>query len=190
MVITMTTNLRDEDGNPIDLSALPLHKRMQERAAPAMTREERRVYDETHRLTANQLGRIMNGFNSLGFSPEDERPWYMPPERDWYGRQDRLGIMSRITGRNISSVHDLTRAEAGKLIGALERAVTIEDLYDQLPDGLQIGNEEEPSSLTGLLGSLIIQAMRSWLNQPPGIPSRQQNFCWDRVPLNGGDNDA
>lgn len=184
-MITMTSDLCDEDGNPVELSGLPMPKTVQERDVPRMTREEREIYDQTHLLTGNQLGHVMSRFSALGFSSRDERPWYIPAEEDWYGRQDRLEIMSWIAGRDVSSVHDLTRAEAGKLIGILEEVSTVDELYDRLPD--EYWEESDASSPAEMLGSLIIQAMRTWLNQPPGIPSRQPKFGWERVPLSGGE---
>ena len=58
-------------------------------------------------VTKAQLQKMHATFNDIG----------------WTGREDRLQVAAAVTGRFLASSNELTRAEAGRLIEELERAV-------------------------------------------------------------------
>jgi hypothetical protein len=75
-------------------------------------------------ITPNQLGRIMHEFEKRGWNKtlgayerDHTTPWRL--ERYETEREARLDILSRITGREITSVKELTIGEAGQVIGVL-----------------------------------------------------------------------
>ena len=124
-------NLLDQDGNPVDLDAIEFDKVLKR---PVMTREEWNTYIQAAPITLNQLGTIMHKFHELNFSKSSERPWYLTPDDEWFGRTERLDIISWLIGRDVSSTYDLTQAEAGKLILLLKDITTRDYLLSLLPD--------------------------------------------------------
>ena len=108
-----------------------------------MNREQWNHELEIRPATPNQVGTIMSKFQSLDFHAQDERPWYVQPEEEWLGRQDRLSIISAMVNRDIDSIWELRQGEAGKLIDDLKNVQALDDLYALLPD--EYWNDEESS---------------------------------------------
>jgi hypothetical protein len=88
---------------------------------------------ETRPATPNQLGRIMHHFERLGWH-DTYSPYHRSQLSEWWNeryrseREVRLGICSKMIGREITSVRDLTLGEAGKIIRALADCKTYDEL--------------------------------------------------------------
>ena len=77
---------------------------------------------DTELIRDNQLGAITAQIDRFGLYGIHEKF----TELD---REIRLEIMSHLTGRKITSIHDLTKGEAGKVLMLLKGCETIHDLY-------------------------------------------------------------